>query len=197
MKLSQFRRIIKEEVRKVLKEAEESFDSLMQMAQTVKGFKKYNNNKFEIQNGGKSNSVYQFERTSDPNKVKRTLTNDPFAGTSIVSLATVYNILWNATPASKGKQSGLPNMKNFKGIMVVDDEGESLQPLTDVKSAAELQQRLNREADVDMWSDWEFFGVVLGEDPKYDEEMGFNDLEVKKPLTYKQWTKELQSVFED
>jgi hypothetical protein len=79
-----------------------------------------------------------------------------------------------------------------EGIEVVEDEGEMIQPISDVNSSADLQARLEKEPEnyQDAWAEIAHFATVIGDDPNDDEL--FKGLEKYPVKTYAEWVADLK-----
>lgn len=80
-----------------------------------------------------------------------------------------------------------------EGIEVVDDEGEVIQPLSDVQTSAELEARLEKESEdyQDAWAEIPHFGVVIGDNPEDDDYL-FKGLRKLPTKTYAEWIKDMK-----
>ena len=80
-----------------------------------------------------------------------------------------------------------------EGIEVVDDEGEVIQPLSDVQSSADLEARLEKEDEQyqDAWAEIPHFGIVIGDNPEDDEYL-FKGLRKLPTKTYAEWIADMK-----
>ena len=80
-----------------------------------------------------------------------------------------------------------------EGIEVVDDEGEMIQPISDVNSSADLQARLEKEPEnyQDAWAEMAHFATVIGDNPSDDDYL-FKGLDKYPAKTYAEWVADLK-----